>query len=123
MGQLKDNPCTGQCCEKFWLPYSPEELREYYVKIYKYKETDPLFYAELEQIAPMVIYIGPTENGNGHWYTCKWYDKETTMCTIYEVRPDMCRNYPYDQACEYCGWENEEFQQREVLPAGGISAP
>jgi Fe-S-cluster containining protein len=43
----------------------------------------------------------------GHVYTCRHFDDETRLCTIYERRPEMCRDYPYaqDGGCEYdCGY-------------------
>ena len=51
----------------------------------------------------MVIYLRPKENGKGHWYTCKHYDKVSGNCTDYENRPKMCSDYPYGGKCKYKG--------------------
>lgn len=38
--------------------------------------------------------------------TCRHWDETTRLCTAYENRPEMCRDYPYDDAaCDYqCGY-------------------
>ena len=120
---MKSNPCTGECCSKFWLPQPPAYYQAWYEKWInqgQHQEDDP---DSIRLIGPMLIYIGPVEDGDkkGYWYTCKHYDTETTMCRIYKQRPRMCADYPYDSACTYCGWVNEDFKTKEVLPEGGIS--
>jgi Fe-S-cluster containining protein len=48
-----------------------------------------------------------TSESEGHVYTCRHFDDETRLCTIYERRPEMCRDYPYGHSggCEYeCGY-------------------
>lgn len=44
-------------------------------------------------------------------YTCKHYDKETTLCTQYENRPPVCRNF--GACCEYkgCGFKDKKRLQ------------
>lgn len=32
-------------------------------------------------------------------YTCSWWDEETRLCTNYDERPTMCRDYPYAGKC------------------------
>jgi Fe-S-cluster containining protein len=54
----------------------------------------------------------------GHVYTCRHFDDRTRLCTIYEERPEMCRDYPYGRngGCEYgCGY-------RAALVTGGADA-
>lgn len=39
-------------------------------------------------------------------YTCKNWDEETRLCTVYDERPDMCRYYPYGRECDHgCGYK------------------
>lgn len=40
----------------------------------------------------------------GYFYTCRHFD-EAGDCSIYESRPNMCREYPYGRAqgCQYAG--------------------
>jgi Fe-S-cluster containining protein len=39
-------------------------------------------------------------------FTCKNWDEQTRLCGIYETRPNMCRDYPYEgRSCERgCGY-------------------
>jgi len=32
---------------------------------------------------------------------CTFFDPERRCCTIYEARPDTCRNYPHGDMCGY----------------------
>lgn len=126
------NRCTGHCCRRFYLPFSPTELQRAaeYTKTYydengvdgkKHKEgweagwfddtgkVQRRFFIDVEQIADMAIFIEKTtldanlekHHIEGHWYTCKNFDTETSNCKIYETRPDMCRMYPSSGVCDY----------------------
>lgn len=48
-----------------------------------------------------------------HHYTCKHFDSETGNCGIYEIRPAMCRNYPYASTCNYagCTWRERKMKK------------
>ena len=59
--------------------------------------------------------------------TCKFLDPETRGCTIYEARPEVCRDYPARPRCAYYYlWEFEsEIQDRKsrVIPLVQITFP
>jgi Fe-S-cluster containining protein len=40
------------------------------------------------------------------WFTCRHWDEQTRLCTVYDKRPKMCRDYPYSgRQCERgCGY-------------------
>ncbi len=121
--------CTGHCCETFTLPFSPDELETAYhrwkngsnrstpITIGGNEKTQTIF-DQIYLIAPMVKYLGfsrspikAVNKADGrptarHYYTCKHYDKKSRKCTIYEMRPQMCREYPYGRSCNYaaCTW-------------------
>jgi len=40
-------------------------------------------------------------------YTCRFWNRETKMCNIYEDRPQMCRDFPAEG--QKCGWEGCTF--------------
>ena len=107
-----DYKCTGRCCERLFYPRTPEELKRDYDERHGYDE-------DIVEIYHMLVLL--EEDPLGGWYTCSNYDTETKLCKIYKDRPKMCRDFPYDSPCPHCGWENEEFQNREVLPKGGVS--
>jgi len=92
--------CMGHCCEDFILMYSPEEL---HTKMTGHKDDD--------FIARMVLYKGRYGDGRhpssglAYHYTCRYFDKTTRNCTVYDQRPAMCRDYPYNRPCLMKGCE------------------
>ena len=101
--------CGGKCCAVFYLGRTKEE----WLAI-----EDPS--AEQKVIADMIIPLTNAEavarqndlNGNpdwqteapeGHYFTCRHWDQTTGLCTIYDRRPRMCSDYPYDFVCQYKG--------------------
>lgn len=138
--------CTGQCCTAFTLPYSPDEMKAKY-EAWIRKPADQLRMSQDETLLqgresvpedvhlvyPMLVHLGEhvTSPVRGismlnkwkhsdrptHWYTCKHFDKGTKNCTIYDHRPQMCREYPYGNKCEYkgCSW-SEHAAKKEPKP-------
>jgi Fe-S-cluster containining protein len=127
------NACPGKCCAVFWLPWNPTALREHVPTL-----EDGAF------IADMVIPLGPdeakaraerfgmswpalniTDENADQVYTCRHWDETTRLCTVYEQRPRVCRDYPYDLECGHCGYrESEETQAkwRTIRSAGDVPA-
>ena len=87
---------------------------------------------DIHLIAPMLVYLGympnPAKSVNlsdeellgepepkAHFYRCKHFDPKARVCSIYEIRPVMCREYPYGSACNYdaCTWI-ERKEKRET---------
>jgi Fe-S-cluster containining protein len=87
-------------------------------------------YQDIHLIAPMVYYLGYTTDhplqvnptdaellGNPrerlHYYGCKNLDPATGDCTIYEIRPYMCRSYPNSGVCNYakCTWRERKAKR------------
>jgi uncharacterized protein len=51
--------------------------------------------------------------------SCKFLDPETRGCTIYEGRPQVCRDYPGRRRCTYYDvltFEQETQEDPDVLP-------
>lgn len=115
--------CSGDCCKRFYLPLTPDELKYEATREDRYEKIrfNP---KEMEQIYGMVIALAPSKDSkvgvdgfsappeSGWYYTCKNFDTQTGNCLIYETRPDMCRDYPfygegYRNRCTYenCTWE------------------
>ncbi len=40
---------------------------------------------------------------------CRFLDRETRMCTVYKVRPKICRDYPGTRRCGY--WDFLKFER------------
>lgn len=97
-------------------------------------------YTDIHLIAPMVVYLGPdakmpkqvnpTDEAllgkpeiPGHRYRCKHFDAKAKGCTIYGIRPAMCRDYPGDDwpkvavekraTCNYanCTWKARKVKR------------
>lgn len=50
---------------------------------------------------------------------CRYLDLKTRGCTIYEARPDTCRDYPVQKRCAYYDLYRFEMRQQDdktVLP-------
>jgi len=95
--------CTGHCCEKFTLPYTPSELRKIYEGRGKGEiggATVDIDWKEAQQIILMVKSImNDYTPKNPRLYTCRNFDVTTRNCKIYDHRPRMCRNFPYGKKC------------------------
>ncbi len=35
---------------------------------------------------------------------CRFFDRQSRRCTVYEARPNVCRKYPYGNTCGYYGF-------------------
>jgi Fe-S-cluster containining protein len=118
--------CGGHCCERFVLQESPEDLKIEYETWLRCGHPGVFYTSDMRGVAvvqevrmdihlvyPMVVYLGKydwapcdpprKQDRMMHHYTCKHYDRDTKLCTIYENRPLMCRNYPNGHACRYPG--------------------
>ena len=87
-------------------------------------------YQEIFLIAPMVTYLGfgkdfyqrinPTDEEllggeqDRHYYMCKHFNEKMKVCSIYEHRPPMCRDYPYRSECNYAGCTWKEKKARKL---------
>jgi Fe-S-cluster containining protein len=114
MDMVPMNRCTGHCCVRFPLPFSPEGLKTALDDTRAGKAD----WQDIEVVQPMVIPFGPsvidgaTEKGARDWgkwwdYTCKHLDTVTGDCHIYDQRPEMCRKHGqfYPCATPGCTWE------------------
>jgi Fe-S-cluster containining protein len=135
--------CTGHCCKEFFLPFGPEELEAAYHRWLRSAgqsmglamSTDGVVagavYGEIHLIYPMVQYLGKFKeppfrqvnnsgNESRHYYSCKHYDTKTHNCTIYEIRPMMCRDYPYRGSCNYaaCTWTERKQAKEKPIRKG-----
>jgi Fe-S-cluster containining protein len=51
---------------------------------------------------------------------CRFLDRETRICTIYEARPEICRDYPGRVRCGYYDFlcfERQAQQDPEFVPS------
>ena len=133
--------CTGHCCTALTVPFSPEQLRAAYerwnkgghepIRMAGIAPADTKLYQDIHLIAPMLTHLGffkkaPVRQVNpndddvlgkssdgAHYYACKHFDRKQKVCTIYEIRPAMCREYPYGKPCNYagCTWSSHKAKR------------
>ena len=105
--------CDGRCCAVFPLPKDAAEL-------FANGANGPDAAFCLDMIVPLTrrqavaraarfayqIPWSRLRRGQGY-FTCRHWDEETRLCTVYEQRPAMCRDYPYGRPCHHDGCECE----------------
>lgn len=97
--------CSGHCCRRFALEKSPSELQSEYLQ-WK-KDPHSKHTPGIETIANMVIPLKSSQNGKEHLYTCK-HLQSNGDCGIYEVRPQMCRDFPLPKGCHFWSCTSDE---------------
>lgn len=147
MNKRTTDRCYGACCRCFTLPFSPRELESAFFRwkngsgppITKNASAAQPIYQDIEIVAPMVVYLGefkrtpkagahinPTDeelmNNGGfekprHYYRCKHFDPKAKVCTIYAMRPAVCRGYPYGHDCNYQGCTWKDVRAKKETPA------
>ena len=124
--------CTGHCCSGFTLPYPHTYFIEAAWFALEY-EVLPLIVSHARQahdiahahnkhriivdgvfIAHMIVpvqaeeartkYINPIQ-ADLHFFKCRHL--KNGNCSVYEQRPNMCRNFPYGSPCPFkgCTWK------------------
>ena len=80
----KDGDCSncGNCCSDL-LPISSKEIKEIKRHIHKHKIKESKHFL-------------PTSERIGWDLTCPFRDNDKQKCTIYEVRPEICRSFKCD---------------------------
>ncbi len=109
--------CTGDCCRRFPLSVSPEEMRADLQarETGTFSRFDPV---ETRFVLDMVIPIevskiridGTEAEEPRQYYTCR-HLQPSGDCGAYENRPRMCSDFPHygrGSACEHvhCQWED-----------------
>ena len=100
---LQPNGCARVCCSGFEIDFSRKQLWEE-----AFKEDYGRSCLEDAKLL-FVLLEFQYETETGYHYTCRAYDEETGDCTIYEDRPQMCKDFPGNGGCEFpgCGFKGE----------------
>lgn len=111
--------CTGHCCEEFYIPLDV---------VARIRTRDPLI-GDVEMLASMLRlarYAGPgdvmpsgevvDDGQHAAIWTCIHFDRETRDCTVYDHRPKMCSDYPYERKCRVigCTFQSEDDGRRRL---------
>ncbi len=111
--------CTGACCQRFTLPFGPSEAWASFRELQRRNRGEKpdlsiRCYTDIDKVAPMLVYLG-TFMADADWtprpklhhhFTCRYFDRQNKVCTVYERRPQVCRTHPTQQ-CLYkdCTWK------------------
>ncbi len=97
--------CSGDCCQNIKIVgFTQGDLRAAYIawlngasEFHGETGTFPVM-QDIFLLYPMLRPKGLDSDVN-QVFTCKHFDLETKLCTIYEIRPTMCRMYPNNKKC------------------------
>lgn len=110
--------CEGKCCSVFTYTSTPEQLRiepwrgtqSQRDNLYVADMLIPLTAEEAKERSLRFDVSGAEDRDYSklQWYTCRHWDESTMLCTAYEDRPPMCREFPYGKPCDHgCAYEIE----------------
>lgn len=110
--------CTGACCALFWWSRTPEQLQAWPLLAGGSTPAESRFIADMlvaldeaearrriDEFAIKTTYEEATSHEGRLLYTCRHWDERTRLCTVYEQRPVMCREFPYGLGCHACDFE------------------
>ena len=104
--------CAKLCCEHFPISQLTDaDLRAAYLA-WKAKEPEYLrdngaegvlecVPVDIHLIYPMIRYSHTCEETGIQYFSCAHWNTDTKLCNIYEIRPVMCRDFPYRGMCQY----------------------
>ena len=98
MTSNREARCTGHCCKNFALEYSYAEIQEDYENWLRDPKSSKI--PQIEIIAPMLKPLRSDPKHSEYVYTCKNLTS-TGDCGIYQVRPQMCRDFPETDGCHF----------------------
>lgn len=121
--------CDGRCCSLFTFTTDLKEIADRVADGTSYDPEDdlkllallkPITICEAQERAARFGVEGDYkaaldagyEQPNGY-YTCRAWDEETRLCTVYDERPVMCKGYPYgdgrvcSHGCDYTVTDEE----------------
>jgi len=131
---IETSRCTGHCCKNFTMPDTPrryeQDYRTYLNWAADQTKPEPDF-KDIHIIGPMLIHLGhgfydkknsvfvPDKEQGGHYYTCRHFDVPSGNCLIHDVRPAMCRDFPYGGPCPFPGCTRKVEDAKEDKKAEG----
>jgi Fe-S-cluster containining protein len=94
----------GYCCQDVRLAEPPELLEKAYRFWLRSPSIDPRF-SEIYLIYPMLEFKFEEKDADlAYHYRCKHFTHDSEgipACSIYDIRPRMCRDFPYYEDVEH----------------------
>ncbi len=102
--------CTGHCCESFVIKghiegYDGDHWHHQYVKAWQDYGVGYMDDSEQALIMDMLIPVERENDDVADSFTCKYFNTDLRICTIYAQRPMMCRQYPLTADSGKCQYE------------------
>ena len=105
----------GTCCSDVRLAESPDVLKKAYDYWRQMSSVDPKF-SEIYLIYPMLTFKYENQQEDlPYHYACKHFSRDSNglgLCTIYEIRPRMCRDFPYYEGLRLAPEEKQSPYER-----------
>lgn len=104
-GTYDCNKCPGFCCSYQIIEVEPHDITRLAggLSLTNQEVTDKYLdgwsHRYLKHTSDPLLEGGPS---------CVFLDKETRQCTVYDYRPDGCREYPYTSRCQW--WDRHEME-------------
>lgn len=91
--------CPAYCCSYTLIPATPRDVRRLARHFGVSEEVARKKYTKRgDKDSPRVL----RHTGDEHFVTsCMFLDKKSRNCTIYEGRPQICRDFPTQKRCGY----------------------
>lgn len=112
--------CPAYCCSYEHIPTTKDDIKRL-AKHFGLKAEDARkkFTKKGDDESPRVL----RHKADEHFGTiCRFLDSETRGCTIYEARPEICRDFPSQKRCGYydfLSFERETQEDEEWIATTG----
>jgi Fe-S-cluster containining protein len=103
--------CPAYCCSYEHIPVTPGDIKRLgtYFGLSK-DEAKKRFTKKGDEESPRVL----RHKADEHFGTiCRFLDSETRGCSIYEARPEICRDFPNRKRCGYYEFLIHERETQE----------
>jgi hypothetical protein len=91
--------CPGYCCSYPLIEVSRADvarLAKHHELDYETAEERFTYYDKSEKVR------GLRKHKDEHFKSiCRFFDAKERRCTVYQARPEACRDYPYSKSCGY----------------------
>ena len=104
--------CPGYCCSYPRIPVEPRDLRRLaaHFGITKQEARKRFTRKDEDDDSKKPGRIMRHKDDEIFGTICRFFDQDSRSCSIYEVRPEMCRDYPGLKRCGY--YEFLRFERR-----------
>jgi Fe-S-cluster containining protein len=108
--------CVAYCCSIYErVQVTPKDVRRLATHFNVEPETAALRFSKLNGKERILRRRADRLFGQA----CMFLNQDTRKCTIYNARPDVCREFPDDSRCAYFDlieWERKQQDDPDVIP-------